>query len=54
MIDALPILPPDTRNEEFYTLLKYHPAILMASKGMLLGIISKADIMHHLLERKII
>jgi len=54
MVDALPILPPDTRNEEIYTLLKYHPAILVVSKGMLLGIITKADIMHHLLERKVI
>ena len=53
MVDALPILSPDTRNEEIYTLLKYHPAILVVSKGMLLGIVTKADIMHHLLERKV-
>ncbi len=54
MVDTLPILPPDTRNEEIYTLLKYHSAILVVSKGMLLGIVTKADIMHHLLERKVI
>lgn len=54
MVDTLPILPPDTRNEEIYTLLKYHPAILVVSNGMLLGIVTKADIMHHLLERKVI
>jgi len=53
MIAAFPILPPGSGNEEIYTLLKYHPAILIASKGMLLGIITKADIMHHLLENKI-
>lgn len=53
MVNALPILPPDTSNEEIYTLLKYHPAILVVSKGMLLGIITKADILHHLLENKI-
>ena len=54
MVEALPILPPDSSNEEIYTLLKYHPAILVVSKGMLLGIITKADIMHHLLEKKVI
>ncbi len=54
MVDALPILPPSSSNEEIYTLLKYHPAILVVSKGMLLGIITKADIMHYLLEKKVI
>ena len=54
MVEALPILPPGSSNEEIYTLLKYHPAILVVSKGMLLGIITKADIMHHLLEKKVI
>ena len=52
MVETLPILPPGSSNEEIYTLLKYHPAILVVSKGMLLGIITKADIMHHLLEIK--
>ena len=50
MIDALPILPPGSSDEEIYTLLKYHNAILVVAKGMLLGIITKADIMHHLLD----
>ena len=53
MVDALPILPLSSNSEEFYTLLKYHPAILVVSKGMLLGIVTKADIMHHLLENNI-
>jgi len=52
MVNSLPILPLGSGNEEIYTLLKYHPAILVVSKGMLLGIITKADIMHHLLEIK--
>jgi len=52
MVDSLPILPPGSSNEEIYTLLKYHLAILVVSKGMLLGIVTKADIMHHLLETK--
>ena len=54
MVDALPILPPDTSNEEIYTLLKHHPAILVVSKGILSGVIRKADLMHHLLERKVV
>jgi predicted transcriptional regulator len=53
MVDALPTLPPISSIKEIYTLLKYHQAILVLSKGMLLGIITKADLMHHLLENKI-
>ncbi len=52
MIEALPILSPDASNEEVFTLLKYHPAILVMSKGNLLGIITRADIMHYLLVNK--
>ena len=49
MVDTLPILPASSSSEEIYTLLKYHPAILIVSNGMLLGIVTRADIMHHLL-----
>lgn len=35
------------------SLLKYHLAILVVLKGMLLDIITKSDIMHHLLEKVI-
>jgi len=54
MVDLLPMLPPNTSNETLYTLLKHPPAILVVSNGMQLGIITKADIMHHLLEKKVI
>ena len=47
--EVLPSVPPEATIEQVIFLLKYNLAILVISKGNLLGIITKADIMEHLL-----
>ena len=47
--EVLPSVPPEDTIEQVIFLLKYNLAILVISKGNLLGIITKADIMEHLL-----
>jgi predicted transcriptional regulator len=50
MDEVLPSVPPETTIEQVIFLLKYNPAILVISKGNLLGIITKADIMEYILK----
>lgn len=52
MDDIFPMVPSDAIIEEIFFLLKYNSAVLVLSKGKLLGIITKADIMQHLLPDK--
>lgn len=52
MDEVLPTIPPDAIIEQVIFLLKYNSAVLVISKGKLLGIITKADIMQHLLAEK--
>ncbi len=49
MDEVLPTVPPDAIFEDIVFLLKNNSAILVMSKGKLSGIITKADIIQHLL-----
>jgi len=53
MDEVLPTIPPEALIEEVIFLLKYNSAILVLSKGKLSGIVTKADIMQHLLTNKL-
>lgn len=53
MDEVLPTVPPGALIEEVVFLLKYNFAVLVLSKGKLSGIVTKADIMQHLLTNKL-
>ena len=54
MDEVLPTVPPEGLIEEVIFLLKYNSAVLVLSKGKLSGIVTKADIMQHLLTNKLL
>ena len=49
MDDVFPTVPPDAKSQEIAFLLKFRQALLVISKGKLLGIITKADIIQSLI-----
>ena len=53
MDEVLPTVPPGSLIEEVIFLLKYNSGVLVLSKGKLSGIVTKADIMQHLLTNKL-
>ena len=53
MDDVLPTVPPGALIEVVIFLLKHNSGVLVLSKGKLSGIVTKADIMQHLLTAKL-